>query len=92
MNKNIDIFRAFAAAKLNNHLQELHTVYTEGTPQGDALKEGYRAHQKILEQELNDKVDELSPAGNNELKQDLFQIRNEIVQELQMNDRDNRDE
>jgi len=84
MDKSIEAFRAFATTRLNNHLQELRTVYREGAPQEETLKEGYRAHREILEQELNDKVDELSAISEGGLKERLFKIKNEIVAELQM--------
>ena len=70
MNKSIkeDEFKNFAESRLNNHLEEVNTLYENEKPDVGVRKEAGKVHRKIFEEELTNKMKELQSANPEEME------------------------
>ena len=59
--------KKFAEAWLNNHLEEINTLYENKKPDFGEKNEAIKAHQRIFEEELNNKIKKLHPDNTKEL-------------------------
>ncbi len=70
--KELQDFNAFAEDKLKIHEAELNTRYQNIAPDDETLMQAKSAHQKIFEQELDEKIQSLSEQDKDEwLKTEL---------------------
>lgn len=77
-------FKQFAEKELKNHIAELNTRYQNEPLASKKLnQEAYEAHQKIYNQELEEKIQSLLSEKNNVvLKGELENLKREFVQKL----------
>ena len=73
-----DQFKSFAESRLQNHLAEINTRYENEKPDTNEREEAGKAHRKIFEEELKNKIKELNP-GNPE---DLETLKSGYLEEL----------
>jgi hypothetical protein len=77
----IDLFAQFAEERLQNHRSELNTRYENERLGSEQLRsDAYRDHQKIFEEELNEKIKSLMQNENNPwLKGELENLRHKYT-------------
>ena len=81
--QQIETFRDFAEKELNNHTGELETRYqNRELASNNLLQEAYKAHRKIFEKELADKIEELLTEENQFLRPALLELKERFVGKL----------
>jgi hypothetical protein len=77
----VDLFAQFAEERLQNHRSELNTRYgNERLGSNQLRSDACRDHQKILEEELNEKIKSLMQNQNNPwLKGELENLRHKYT-------------
>lgn len=75
---NEEQFKSFAESRLQNHLAEINTRYENEKPDTGERKEAVKAHRKILEQELKNKIKELHPGK----PEDLEKLKSGYLEDL----------
>ncbi len=83
----VEVFHQFAEDELKNHFAELSTRY-ENEPLGskELKRQAYEAHQKIYNEELEEKIQSLlSTENNGDLKGELEDLKRTYVTKLSLN-------
>lgn len=78
-------FEQFAKERLSNHLAELNTRYENEKPDKEVLQQAYKEHHKIINKELDEKVQSLlSSESNSGLKEELENIKGTYLSKLHL--------
>ena len=77
-------FKNFADKETENHLAELNTHYQNRAIGTEELAEAYKKHREILSKELDDKIKQMSSAGesNQKLKEELNHLKQDYISRL----------
>jgi hypothetical protein len=79
----VKALKHFAEEELKNHLAELYTLYQNEPLSSKELKQqAYKEHQKIYNQELEDKIQSLLSTENPWLKDELESLKHSYVTKL----------
>lgn len=79
----ISNFETMAAERLNNHLMELNTRYGGELPESkDLLREGYEAHRRIFERELEQEKQKLAGSENPWLAGEIDRVKQQFLERL----------
>ncbi len=79
-------FEQYAEGKLKNHVAELNTRYENEKIGKQTLQQAYRQHQKIYDNELDEKIQSLLSAESNSwLKGELENIKDTYLSKLNLN-------
>lgn len=78
-------FKAYAEEKYTNHKAELDTRYGNEKIDTDTLTQAYQEHQKMLRHELEEKINSILPAKeDNTLKGELENIKHTYVGKINL--------
>jgi hypothetical protein len=76
-------FRRFAEEKLRNHTEELKTRYrNEALGSKELKEESYIGHQRIFNQEMDEKINQLIPDDDPWLKEELKNLKDNFLLKL----------
>ena len=79
----IENFREFAKAHLQNHNSELSTRYqNRNLASSDLRLDAYPEHQRIFQNELEDKIEELLTEDNQYLRPALNDMKERFIEKL----------
>jgi len=71
-------FKKFAESRLDNHLEEINTLYENKKPDTGERREAGNVHRKIFEEELTNKINEFQ-TGN---PQEMEKLKSEYLGKL----------
>jgi len=81
----VEVFHQYAEDKLKDHFEELKTRYENEKLASKELKQqAFNKHQKLYSKELDEKMQSLSH-DNNELKQEMENLKHTYVTKLNLN-------
>jgi hypothetical protein len=81
----VEVFHQYAEDKLKDHFEELKTRYENEKLASKELKQqAFNKHRKLYSKELDEKMQSLS-YDNNELKQEMENLKHTYVTKLNLN-------
>jgi hypothetical protein len=81
----VEVFHQYAEDKLKDHFEELKTRYENEKLASKELKQqAFNKHRKLYSKELDEKMQSLSH-DNNELKQEMENLKHTYVTKLNLN-------
>ncbi len=81
----VEVFHQYAEDKLKDHFEELKTRYEKEKLASKELKQqAFNKHRKLYSKELDEKMQSLS-YDNNELKQEMENLKHTYVTKLNLN-------
>ena len=81
----VEVFHQYGEDKLKDHFEELKTRYENEKLASKELKQqAFNKHQKLYSKELDEKMQSLSH-DNNELKQEMENLKHTYVTKLNLN-------
>jgi len=81
----VEVFHQYAEDKLKDHFEELKTRYgNEKLASKELKQQAFNKHQKLYSKELDEKMQSLSH-DNNELKQEMENLKHTYVTKLNLN-------
>ncbi len=84
----ISNFESMASERLNNHLMELNTRYGGELPESkDLLRQGYEAHRRIFETELEQEKQKIAGSDNPWLAGEIDRLKQDFLHRLRPDSR-----